>query len=144
MTESSLAPNHYCPEIRFADIDAMGHVNNAVYFSYFEQARIKFFRDAIGRKWDWQSQGILVARNEIDYRMPIFLNDRIVIRVGCTHVGNKSFSLSYSVERTSEDKIEVCAEGRSILVCYDHTTQATILIPQEWRDSLQQYINAPL
>ena len=47
----------YYPEIRFADIDAMGHVNNAVYFSYFEQARIHFFRQWIGLEWNWNEHG---------------------------------------------------------------------------------------
>jgi acyl-CoA thioester hydrolase len=138
-----LAPNEYSPEIRFADIDAMGHVNNAVYLSYFEQARIKFFRDAIGRKWDWQTQGILVARNEIDYKKPVFLNDRIIIRVECTHIGNKSFSLSYHVLRFIQDASEVCTDGKSILVCFDHSTHRSIPVPPQWRMALETYLNAP-
>jgi YbgC/YbaW family acyl-CoA thioester hydrolase len=64
-------------EIRFADIDAMGHVNNAVYFSYFEQARMAYFKDRVARIWDWNEDGVIVARNEIDYIYPVFLNDRM-------------------------------------------------------------------
>ncbi|MDA0882981.1 MAG: thioesterase family protein, partial [Bacteroidetes bacterium] len=46
-------------EVRFRDIDAMGHVNNAVYLSYFEQARIGFFNAIVDDKWDWNKLGVL-------------------------------------------------------------------------------------
>ena len=58
-------------QIRFADIDVMGHVNNAVYLSYFEMARVHYFKQILGEEWDWNSDGILLARNEIDYLSPI-------------------------------------------------------------------------
>ncbi len=116
-------------EIRFADIDAMGHVNNAVYFSYFEQARMAYFKERVARIWDWNEDGIIVARNEIDYVFPVFLNDRMVIRLWVNHVGNKSFSVCYRVlvgER-------LCATGKSVLVCFNHKNKATQVLPEAWK-----------
>ena len=52
--------------VRFSDIDAMGHVNNAIYLNYFEQARMSFFQESIGKEWDWKKDGIVLGRNEID------------------------------------------------------------------------------
>jgi acyl-CoA thioester hydrolase len=122
----------YSPEIRFADIDAMGHVNNAVYLSYFEQARIHFFSQILDTKWDWKRQGILVAKNEINYKLPVVLKDRIEIHVTCSHIGTKSFTLTYELRRGEE----LCTTGSSVLVCFDHNSQRPAVIPQEWREKL--------
>jgi acyl-CoA thioester hydrolase len=126
----------YSPEIRFADIDVMGHVNNAVYLSYFEQARIHFFRELIGEKWDWRKAGILVAKNEINYLSPVYLNDHININLQISQIGNKSFSLIYELKR--EDT--VCANGLTVVVCYDHETQQTIAIPEQLRKVLTEML----
>jgi acyl-CoA thioester hydrolase len=116
-------------EIRFADIDAMGHVNNAVYFSYFEQARMAYFKERVARIWDWNEDGIIVARNEIDYVFPVFLNDRMVIRLWVNHVGNKSFSVCYRVVVGER----LCATGKLVLVCFNHKNKATQVLPEAWK-----------
>lgn len=116
-------------EIRFADIDAMGHVNNAVYFSYFEQARMAYFKERVARIWDWNEDGVIVARNEIDYVFPVFLNDRMVIRLWVNHVGNKSFSVCYRVVVGER----LCATGKSVLVCFNHKNKATQVLPEAWK-----------
>jgi acyl-CoA thioester hydrolase len=116
-------------EIRFADIDAMGHVNNAVYFSYFEQARMAYFKERVARIWDWNEDGVIVARNEIDYIYPVFLNDRMNIRLWVDHVGSKSFSVCYRVVVGER----LCAVGKSVLVCFNHKNKATQLLPEAWR-----------
>lgn len=117
-------------EIRFADIDAMGHVNNAVYFSYFEQARMAFFKERVARIWDWNEDGIIVARNEIDYLSPVLLNDPMVIRLWIDHVGTKSFSVCYLVKVGDR----LCAKGKSVLVCFNHKHKGTQNIPEEWKN----------
>ena len=116
-------------EIRFADIDAMGHVNNAVYFSYFEQARMAYFKERVARIWDWNEDGVIVARNEIDYVFPVFLNDRMVIRLWVEHVGSKSFTVCYRVVVGER----LCATGKSVLVCFNHKNKVTQVLPEAWR-----------
>ena len=116
-------------EIRFADIDAMGHVNNAVYFSYFEQARMAYFKERVARIWDWNEDGVIVARKEIDYVFPVFLNDRMVIRLWVEHVGSKSFTVCYRVVVGER----LCATGKSVLVCFNHKNKATQVLPEAWR-----------
>jgi acyl-CoA thioester hydrolase len=132
----------YRPEIRFADIDAMGHVNNAVYFSYFEQARMHFFHHAVGDQWNWTEHGILVAHNEIDYKVPILLADRVDILLSCTHIGNASFTIAYSVEKQHGDRRVVCSTGKSVLVSFNYLRQTTQPIPQRWVDALK-HIQVP-
>ena len=116
-------------EIRFADIDAMGHVNNAVYFSYFEQARMAYFKERVARIWDWNEDGVIVARNEIDYIYPVFLNDRMNIRLWVEHVGSKSFSVCYRFGVGER----LCASGKSVLVCFNHKNKATQVLPEAWK-----------
>jgi acyl-CoA thioester hydrolase len=128
----------YIPEIRFADIDAMGHVNNAVYFSYYEQARIHFFAQLIGGGWDWKRQGILVARNETDYIRPVLFNDKVEIQCTCQHVGTKSFTISYEIKRGEE----LCAKGSTVLVCFDYEKQVTIAIPAEWKEKMEREVRS--
>ncbi|MCC6599769.1 MAG: acyl-CoA thioesterase [Crocinitomicaceae bacterium] len=127
---------YYQPEIRFADIDAMGHINNAVYFSYFEQARIHFFSHLLNTEWNWEKRGVLVAHNEIDYLQPVFLHDSIFIVIQCTHLGTKSFTLSYEVKKKSRKEDELCARGSSVLVCFNHETKQTVPVPEEWKNAL--------
>ena len=136
LNEGSTSIPDYKVEIRFADIDAMGHVNNAVYFTYCEQARIYFFAHALNRSWDWRKLGILVAHNEIDYYKPILLQDQINVEVSCLAIGTKSFTLGYKFFRGEE----LCSKGASVLVCYSHELKQTQQIPPEWMAMLNNYI----
>ena len=92
----------YQPEIRFVDIDAAGIVNNAVYFNYFEQSRIHFFVGIVGRKWDWNEAGMVVARHEIDYRLPILFNDDVRIITWIEEIGTKSMVAAYELKKRAE------------------------------------------
>ena len=79
-----------CPiTIRFRDTDTMGHVNNAVYLSYFELARMDYFDKMMNSRWDWTKDGIILARNEIDYLAPVFLLDKIYVETEVVHVGKE-------------------------------------------------------
>jgi len=128
----------YQPEIRFSDIDALGHVNNAIYLTYFEQARIYYFGNLISEKWDWNKFGLLVARNEIEYKVPITLNDKVSIHLGCKHIGTKSFTLDYRVDIIRGDMKIVACTGVSVMVSFDHQQNVTIVIPEIWREKFGQ------
>ncbi len=119
-------------QIRFADIDIMGHVNNAVYFSYFEITRMHYFKHMLDREWDWNKDGIILLKNEIEYKRPVLLTDSPKIRMKVDHIGNKSFTLSY--ELTVDGNI--CCIGKSILVGYDNSNQRAISIPEQMKDEL--------
>ncbi|MFK8037999.1 MAG: acyl-CoA thioesterase [Crocinitomicaceae bacterium] len=115
-------------QIRFSDCDMLSHVNNAVYLQYFETARIHFFNQELPN-WDWTKQGIILARNTIDYIKPVFLDDACEIEVYCTQIGNSSFTLAYNVKVCKNDKIILKSTGESILVCFDFLENKTIPIP---------------
>lgn len=123
-------------EVRFADIDVMGHVNNAIYLNYFEQARMYWFKNTIGDNWDWHSNGIILAHNEVNYRLPIYLHDKIFIDVWCTNVGTKSVEMNYEIYVLKEEKKIIKSDGMSVFVCFDFTKKQTIPVPEEWKKIL--------
>ncbi len=126
----------YQPEIRFFDIDAMGHVNNSVYFTYFEMARVNFFAQIIGRDWKWTENGVLVARNEIDYIRPVMFEDKIDIHDLVTKVGTKSYTLGYEVKKGDI----LYAKGASVMVTYDFKNNVSELIPEAYKGLLEELL----
>ena len=115
----------------------MGHVNNAVYLSYFEVARMDYFDKHLSRRWDWTEQGIILARNEVDYIQPVFLLDRIYTETEVTHVGSSSFTMVYTLFKETENGPFVCTRGKSVLVCFDFNTHQKQPVPDAWRTFMQ-------
>jgi acyl-CoA thioester hydrolase len=126
----------YRPEVRFADIDAMGIVNNATFLTYFEQARIQFFGELVGREWDWHAAGVVVARHAIDYRSPLRFGDCAEIRTRITAVGTKSLTVAYEVVAIEGEFVRAVAHAETVLVGYDHLTGKSVEIPDVWRIAL--------
>jgi len=121
-------------QIRFNDIDLAGHVHNGVYLSYFEQGRMDFFNTVLKiADWNWDEQSLILARNEINYEKPIFLNDAINVETFLIKYGHKSITLGYIIKRGAE----ICTQGLSILVCYDYSLKSTIEIPKAWKSRLE-------
>jgi len=123
-------------QIRFSDIDAMGHVNNAVYLSYFEQARMSFFEHRVKGEWDWKKDGIILARNEVDYRLPLLLKDIAYIDTWIEKMGTKSMDIAYNIYKQEGEQEQLCASGASVIVAFDFTTGRTTAIPEIWRELL--------
>jgi acyl-CoA thioester hydrolase len=117
--------------VRFGDIDALGHVNNAVFLTYIESARVAFLLDA-GAATSLEDMSIIVARIEIDFRAPVRFGSEVEIRVRATRFGDKSFDLEYVLRVDGE----VVAEAKSVLVAYDYAKRQTMTVPNEWREKL--------
>ena len=126
----------YKAEVRFVDVDSMGHVNNAVYLSYFEMARIHYFNTIVDPDIDYKKNGLLLVRNEIDYLDKVFLHDDIEIETFCSRIGNTSFVLEYELKRLDKAQSQTCTKGVSVLVCYDYLEGKTIRVPEDWRKKM--------
>jgi acyl-CoA thioester hydrolase len=123
-------------QVRFSDLDVLGHVNNSVYFSYFEMTRVHYFQELLGKQWDWKKFGVVLVRNEIDYKRSVLLHDEPEIQMFTEFVGSKSFGLRFELKVNGE----VYALGKSVMVCFDATTQLTIPVPDTMRTSLEELI----
>jgi acyl-CoA thioester hydrolase len=131
-------------QIRFKDIDRMGHVNNAVYLTFIETARVHYFDSVVGHGNKWSHQvGLILARTEIDYKAPVFLRDSIVVYTRCSRIGTKSITIDWVIVRDNNAAEEVVAKGISVLVCYDYDHNTTIAVPAEHRQLLEAFERQP-
>jgi acyl-CoA thioester hydrolase len=117
--------------VRFGDLDALGHVNNAVFLTYIESARVAYLFDA-GAATSLEDMSIIVARIEIDFRAPVRFGREVEVAVRASRFGNKSFDLEYVLRVDGE----VVAEAKSVLVGYDYDKRESVAIPDEWREKL--------
>lgn len=120
-------------QVRYADIDVLGHVNNSVYFSYFEMARVHYFGQVLGKDWDWDSNGVILVKNWAEYIVPVLLTDQPLIYITVEQIGTKSFELSYELKVNDV----VYTRGGSTMVAFDAKTSKTIEIPEEMRGFLE-------
>ena len=117
--------------VRFRDIDAMGHVNNAVFLTYIESARSAFFWH-LGIARSLEDLTLVVARVEIDFRAPVGFPEVVEVGVRAGRFGEKSFGLDHELRVRGE----LVAEAKTVLVAYDYGKAETVTIPETWREKL--------
>jgi len=117
--------------VRFRDIDAMGHVNNAVFLTYIESARAAYFWH-LGIARSLEDLTLVVARVEIDFRAPVGFPEVVDVGVRAGRFGEKSFGLDHELRVRGE----LVAEAKTVLVAYDYDQAQTVEIPAEWREKL--------
>ena len=116
-------------ELRFSDLDAYGHVNSALYFTYLETARVKLFHDFF-REVSEQGIFTVVARAECDFKIPILLHDELIVTLWVAKTGRSSFDLEYRLHDSQE---RVYATARTTMVCFDSINNVTVPIPESLR-----------
>ncbi len=109
--------------VRFRDCDAMGHVNNAVYSTYLEQARIGMLGDL---------DPFILARVEIDFRAELRAGEDVEVHSRCSRIGLKSFELEHEIR--AGDRL--VAEAKSVLVGYDYTAAVSVPLTDNQRRRL--------
>lgn len=126
--------HHTRLEVRFRDIDAFGHVNNASFVTYLEQARVRFLIDVL-RVDVVQSLPVILAALKVDFRSPILFGDEVGIGTRVDWIGNTSLSMSHrmTARGEGEDAERVVAEAGTVLVAYDYETEQPIRVPDDWR-----------
>ena len=131
-------------QIRWGDMDALGHVNNAVYLTYLEQARVQYVLD--NAMWDARAheQGVIMARVVIDYRAALVAEDQIRVYSRISRLGSKSFDMHQLIVRETEDEPQVAAEATITVVVFDYVRQQTIPIPDAWRAKALDYEPGPI
>ena len=123
-------------QIRFKDIDRMGHVNNANHLTYIEIARFRYFEDVVKAdgdgKWS-KTLGLILARVEIDYKKPILLHDNVFVWTRCSKIGSKSLTLDWLIINNENGIEEILAKGISVIVYFDYQNNQTVAIRKHIR-----------
>ncbi|MDF2448592.1 MAG: acyl-CoA thioesterase [Bacteroidota bacterium] len=130
-------------QIRFKDIDKQGHVNNANHITYFETARVEYFKDVFRNKIDWINTGMILASTEITYKRPILLEDDVYCYTKITKFGTKSFEIENVLTIEDQHNKYLCASGKSTLVCINYTNKETIEVPKAWIESVRAFERKP-
>ena len=119
-------------EVRFRDIDAFGHVNNAVFFSYVEQARIRYLLDVVRPDTGFDRMPLILARVELDYRSPILFGEEVIVGTRIDRVGNTSFGMSHRM--TAGPDARLVGDVQTVLVTYDYGAARPMPVPDPWRE----------
>lgn len=118
-------------DVRYRDLDPLNHVNNAVYATYLETARLEYFRSVVGRSLA-EGESVL-AHLSIDFRRPITLGDAVTVGVRVTDVGRSSIGMEYEVRADGE----VAATAETVMVAVEDGEPRPV--PEEWRAAIEAF-----
>jgi acyl-CoA thioester hydrolase len=126
-------------EVRYGDLDPQGHVNNAKYLTYFEQARITYWikLGLFTKDQSFMELGVILADVHITYFEPVYFGQNIKVGVHVAKLGNKSMTWEQNI--VDADTGRELAKGEVVVVSYDYKQEKTIPIPQEWREKIIEF-----
>lgn len=124
--------------VRFSDTDAMGHVNNAKYFSYMEEGRVAYFSKLLPELDLNNSERafpFILADVQCSFKAPLFCGETVVVALGVTEIRNRSFVMEYVL--TEKKSGREVATGSSIQVMYDYQTEKTYPVPDDLKKRIE-------
>lgn len=128
-------------KVRFCETDALGHVNNTSYFVYLEQARVEFFEE-LGAPMGMSEWPFILGHISCDFLRQVYFNQRLKVRTGVSHIGNKSFRLGQ--ELLDADSGVPVGRSESVMVYFDFEKQQSIPIPDDWVKKLKAHQVEPM
>lgn len=127
--------------VRFRDLDAMNHVNNAVYMTYFEIARLAFWAEIAGEH-EARSRGLILAEQSCTYRSPARHNELLDVWLKPTAMRRSSFVYRYKITVRASGRL--IATGRSVQVAYDYAAERAVPLRDDYRAALEAVAGGPL
>jgi acyl-CoA thioester hydrolase len=133
--------NFYHPiEVRYGDLDAQQHVNNAKYLTFMEQARLAYVQHlGLWEGVSFADLGMIVAEIQISYRAPIHFGLPVRVGVRVNRLGNKSILMEYRLENAQDGS--PFATATSVQVSYDYRENHSIPVPDKWRREISRFEN---
>lgn len=126
-------------QLRFVDTDMLGHINNAYFLTYMEVARMSYLTEVLGDSVDWKREGIILAKAEVEYKIPVFIEDDLYVEIRVEQISSKSFLITYRFVKRNLPHHPVAATGSTLMVCYDYAENKSIVMPQAWRERIVLY-----
>jgi acyl-CoA thioester hydrolase len=129
--------------VRFADTDAMGHVNNAKYLTYCEIARIRYWTDITSEPIALGTEGaesLILAEARITYRAPAFHGEVVTVETRATRIGRSSFTLEHRLLACVPDETpRLVAVSESILVRYDYASARPVPLSDDYVSAIESF-----
>lgn len=128
--------------VQWGDMDAYGHVNNTVYFRWFESARMAYFaRCGFVESHIEDRIGAILHSTSCRFRLPVEYPDTVLVGARVTGIGDDRFTMAYEVRSTRHDK--VAAEGTGVIVSFDYRAMRKTALPGQVRQAIEQLENSP-
>ena len=126
-------------EVRYGDLDPQGHLNNAKYLTFFEQARVHYLIQLglFTTDQSFMSIGVIVADAHITFLAPIHFGDEVKVGVRTSKLGNKSMTIEQNIVNSANG--QEMAKGEIIAVAFDYQSKKTISVPDEWREKISEF-----
>lgn len=122
-------------ELRFGDTDAMGHVNNAVYLTFVESARVDWWMATTGEALEREpgrAEGLILAEAEIAFRSPVVFGEAVVVETRASRIGRTSLGLDHRITASRPGgPVRLAATCRSVIVRYDYDRERPVAWPTE-------------
>ena len=122
-------------DVRFVDLDSMGHAHHTLPVIYFEEARAAYWREVAGRP-SVQDIDYVIADVRVQFKQRILYPGTLTVKTGVTHVGNASFVMRY--ELLDEEGV-VLATGETVQVMYDYATSRSMRVPADVRARIEEF-----
>lgn len=122
-------------QLRYTDCDMQGHINNTVYFQYYNTAYVDYLRTVCPPAP--KGTGIVAAHVEADFLEQVHIGDNVKVQTAVTHIGHKSFTLSQQL--VDSDTGHVKCTGQTVMVSFDLERQESIPVPEEWVEAIRRF-----
>lgn len=125
-------------QLRFSDVDVVGHVNNIVYFQYYDTGKAAYMTRILGRDISWQEVDTVVANVDCAFISPILWGEEIEVLTACIFIHDKSFRLLQMLRNSVTGEVKSVCE--TVMVAFDPHTQKSAPLSDEWRQKLTENI----
>lgn len=134
--------HRYPVQLRFNDIDTLGHVNNSIYFTFYDLGKSRYFEAVRQCSIDWRRADVVIANINADFISPIYPCEEIAVETCTIEIGHRSFTLLQRLINVESNEIKgIC---RTVMVGFDIAAGVSAPISDEWKEALCQYEHADL
>jgi len=134
--------NHITPiQLRFNDFDTLGHVNNSVYFSFYDLGKISYFNEVLPGVNVNKEVGVVIANIQVNFLLPVYPEEDVAVETAVVEIGNKSFKLLQQLIDVNTKEVKcIC---RTVMVCYDAKTKTSRSVSDDWRKAMADFEGNP-
>lgn len=124
-------------QIRFNDIDMLGHLNNSVYLQFMDLGKAGYFRQFTGGRFEHDTVGLVIANINCNFFAPTYLEEKLDVLTAVESLSTRSLVMDQRV--VNRETGEVKCEARTVMVNVDPNTGHPVPITDEWRRRLCDY-----
>ena len=123
-------------QIRFNDVDIVGHVNNVIFQHYYDLGRLRYFENVLKDDVNWNEESLAIVKISTEYLKPVYLEDKIFVQTKIIRIGNKSIEMAQRIVSNIDNNISIHSFSTSILSGFHKKLKTSIEIPSKWKENI--------